>query len=157
MSHLPVREKVAAYITKSDRLLVFTERNFTEIGRQIPSGTLEPNEALEKAVLREVFEESGLENVRINEYLGSYDIDQRKYGQERIHRIHFFHLICEEDTPTTWSYEEKNPSERDENTPERIIFDFQWVKLSSEPVGLKEGFDVYLSEIVRSIKSPNHT
>ena len=157
MDKLPIREKVAAYITRADFLLIFTERNFTEIGLQIPSGSVEFGEDLEEAVIREVYEESGLRNLRVNKYFGIHDIDQRKYGQERIHRIHFFHLICEEDTPASWSHEEKNPSERDSTTPERIIFDFQWLKLSDVKNGLKEGFDVYLSDITRLIKSPNHT
>ena len=135
MNQLPIREKVAAYITRDDYLLVFTERYFTEIGLQIPCGTVESGEDFEAGVLREVYEESGLRNLRVSKYLGTHDIDQRKYGQERIHRVHYFHLICKENTPDTWSHEEKNPSERDETTPERIIFDFQWVKLSDETAG----------------------
>ncbi|MFW9843950.1 MAG: NUDIX domain-containing protein [Candidatus Thorarchaeota archaeon] len=157
MKQLPIREKVAAYITQEDNLLVFTERGFTEIGQQIPSGTVESSENLEEAVLREVFEESGLRNLRVNKYLGTNDIDQRKYGQERIHRIHYFHLMCKESTPEAWSHEEKDPSERDENTPERIIFDFLWVKLPEGATGLKEGFDTFLSEVTNLVISPNHT
>jgi ADP-ribose pyrophosphatase YjhB (NUDIX family) len=109
---------------------------------------------LEEAVLREVFEESGLRNLRVNEYLGKHDIDQRKYVAER---IHYFHLVCKEDTLDTWTHEEKNPSERDENTPERMLFDFHWVKLPEGATNLKAGFDIYLSEVVKLIISPNHT
>jgi 8-oxo-dGTP pyrophosphatase MutT (NUDIX family) len=156
MNHLPIREKVAAYITRDDNLLVFTERNFSEIGLQIPGGSVELGENLEEAALREVYEESGLKNLRVNKYLGSIDIDQRKYGHERIHRIHFFHLTYDENTPETWSHEEQDPSEITNDTPERIIYDFQWVHLEAL-AGFADGFDTFLTEVTELVISNNQT
>lgn len=46
-------------------LLTFIERANPEAGRQVPAGTVEPDEDVEAALVREVAEESGLTNLRI--------------------------------------------------------------------------------------------
>ena len=59
-------EKVTAFITRQEEeakeLLVFQHPS---AGVQVPAGTVEAGEPIEQAVLRETFEETGLEGVRI--------------------------------------------------------------------------------------------
>ena len=64
--------KVLAYITRGDELLVFRHRYFPEAGLQVPAGTVEEGESPHDAVLREAYEESGLQQVRIVRSLGRY-------------------------------------------------------------------------------------
>jgi len=49
-------QKVLAYVTWGDKLLVFSHPDFPEAGIQVPAGTIEPGEEPEAAVLREAFE-----------------------------------------------------------------------------------------------------
>lgn len=55
-----MQTKVVAYITRGRQLLVFEHAGLPEAGLQVPAGTVEPGEALEAALWREVGEESGL-------------------------------------------------------------------------------------------------
>ena len=52
--------KIFAYITRAEQLLVFKDVDFPEAGIQIPGGTIESGELPEDAVLREAVEEIGL-------------------------------------------------------------------------------------------------
>jgi 8-oxo-dGTP diphosphatase len=52
MITMPI-QKVAAYITAGNRLLVFSQPAYPEAGTQIPGGTVRPGEMLDRAVLRE--------------------------------------------------------------------------------------------------------
>ena len=65
-------EKVTAFVTRrSDRgseLLLFEHPH---AGIQIPAGTVEADEALDLAVLREAREETDLQNLEIRQYLGA--------------------------------------------------------------------------------------
>jgi 8-oxo-dGTP pyrophosphatase MutT (NUDIX family) len=53
--------KVFAYTTNQNRLLVFRHRDFPKAGIQVPAGTVQINEELPAAVLREAYEETGLQ------------------------------------------------------------------------------------------------
>ena len=53
-------DKVYAYITRADKLLVFKHVDFPEAGIQIQGGSMEAWETPEMAVMREVEEETGL-------------------------------------------------------------------------------------------------
>ena len=65
--------KVTAFITQERNgvkvLLVFKHPN---AGIQIPAGTVEVGEDIETAVQREAHEETGLQNVKIEKYLGCF-------------------------------------------------------------------------------------
>jgi len=141
---LKIREKVFAYITNRDHLLVFRERGFEHFGFQIPAGTPEEAESLERAVLREAAEETGLDSLTIVGYLGSVTFDQSQYGIDEVHRRHFYHLICEEETPESWSHVESDPSIVQEDTPDTIVFDIRWAPLSDKVLELAEGQGVFL-------------
>ena len=68
-------EKVAAFITRETKdgleLLLFKH---PYAYNQLPAGTVEPGETPEAAVLREAFEETGLEPLSIREYLGCEEV-----------------------------------------------------------------------------------
>ena len=76
-------EKVTAFITQErngvNMLLVFKHPT---AGIQIPAGTVEVREDIETAVKREAHEETGLQNVKIEKYLGC--IENELAEQERI-------------------------------------------------------------------------
>ena len=63
-------EKVVAYVTSGDRLLVFRHVHEPEAGIQVPAGTVEPGESPDDAVIREAHEETGLAGLTIRRYLG---------------------------------------------------------------------------------------
>ena len=76
-------EKVTAFITQERNgvkaLLVFKHPT---AGIQIPAGTVEVGEDIETAVQREAHEETGLQNVKIEKYLGCFENELAE--QERI-------------------------------------------------------------------------
>ena len=69
-----VIQKVTAFIVREKdgikELLVFKHPT---AGIQIPAGTVEDGEDLEAAVKREVYEETGLQSVEIEDYLGCFE------------------------------------------------------------------------------------
>jgi len=69
-----VLAKVTAFVTREGmsglELLLFRHPN---AGVQIPAGTVEEGETLERAALREVREETGLVDLRVRHYIGHLD------------------------------------------------------------------------------------
>lgn len=119
-------QKVVAYITLGERLLVFTHRDYPESGVQVPAGTVEEGEALDAAVLREAQEETGLENLKLVKYLGTKDFDAAKSQRtNEIHERHFFHLEAANPTPEKWRHWEMTPYGEDK-TP--VAFDLYWTR-----------------------------
>ena len=123
------RLKVLAYVTRSSRLLVFTQPESPEAGIQVPGGTVEPDEAVEDAALREAIEESGLAELRLGIFLG--DLYYTDHNLNEIRHVHFFHVWCEEEPPTTWRHYEFTASDRPANH-QPIPLDFFWLDLTSE-------------------------
>jgi 8-oxo-dGTP pyrophosphatase MutT (NUDIX family) len=89
----PEYNKVTAYITCAGKLVVFTQTDFPRAGVQVPSGTVDDGEDLEKTVLREAYEETGLLNLKVETFL--VDKKQIFYPPDddpvQIHR-HYYHL-----------------------------------------------------------------
>lgn len=118
--------KVVAYITLGERLLVFTQRDYPDAGVQVPAGTVEAEEELDTAVLREAEEETGLKNLKLVKYLGARDFDAAKVLRpDEIHERHFFHLEAANPAPEQWRHWEMTPS-GDDKTP--VAFDLTWVE-----------------------------
>jgi 8-oxo-dGTP diphosphatase len=118
-------QKVVAYITLGQNLLVFTHRDYPESGIQVPAGTVEAGEALDAAVLREAEEETGLKNLKLVRYLGAQDFDAEKAKiPGEIHERHFFHLEAANPAPQKWRHWEMTPSGEDK-TP--VAFDLYWM------------------------------
>ena len=78
-------EKVLAYITNRDNLLVFRHVDIPEAGLQVPAGTVQDGESPERAVLREAQEETGLKDLVLVRSLGKTRIDMTPFGKSEIH------------------------------------------------------------------------
>lgn len=97
---------------------------FDQSGLQVPAGTVKAGEALEAAVLREAVEETGLDGLRVERYLGSSEFDMRPYA-DAIHVRHFFHLsVGEADVPERWFSQERGSGDS-----EPIRFECYWLPL----------------------------
>lgn len=140
---MKVVEKVVAYITNDDHLLVFRHVD-TDAGIQVPAGTLEPGEAPDDGVVREAREETGLDNLAIRRFLGSRDYDMSSYGQDELHRRYYYHLECEGDAPSIWRHFECDPSG---SPSERIEFELYWVRLPDQVPELATAQGDFLGEL----------
>ena len=109
-------------------------RDFPRAGLQVPAGTIEEGESPQEAVLREVYEESGLREVRIVRYLGHYFHSPAPYRDE-IHHRHVFHLETTGPVASTWLHYESDPS----NGGPPIAFSFSWMKLDDPELRLAGG------------------
>lgn len=122
-----VREKVYAYITQGETLLVFRHIDFPDAGIQVPGGTVQPGESPPRAVLREAFEEAGLVDLEIVAALGDTWRHRDEYGRaDEVHHRHFFHLRCATLLPEVWQHEERDPA--DGGPP--ILFEFFWTPIA---------------------------
>ena len=130
----PIVKKVLAYIVQGEELLVFRHRDYPEAGLQVPAGTMEERECSKDAVLREVYEESGLEAVRIVRLLGRYLHDAAPYRDE-VHDRHVYHLQPAGHLALTWLHYERHPS--DGGSP--IAFQFFWMRLDDPGLHLAGG------------------
>jgi 8-oxo-dGTP pyrophosphatase MutT (NUDIX family) len=134
-------QKVLAYITRGNELLVFTHRDFPEAGLQIPAGAIKPGESPQDAVLREVYEETGLSEIAVVKFLGRYSYDMNPYKDE-IHDRHVFHLKLTAPTSSTWQHEERHA----EGEPP-ITFMCQWMRLDDPLLVLAVGQGDYLEHL----------
>lgn len=139
-------QKVVAYITNGRRLLVFKHTDFPEAGIQVPAGTVDPGEAPETAVLREAYEESGIEQLILVQYLGKRRIDQTTYGKVGHVVRHFFHLHCPGLTVSRWRHMEQFPSEGPDGP---IEFELYWARWPDEVPALAGELGALLTAINR--------
>ena len=130
---LRVREKVYAYITQGEQVLIFRHVDFPDAGIQVPGGSVQPGESLREAVLREAFEETGLAGLEIAAELGdAWPVMDDGGRSGELHHRHFFHLRCPRPLPLTWRHEERDPGD---GGP-AILFEFFWMPLADAPAAL---------------------
>lgn len=103
--------KVVGYVVHDDCLLVFTHDDvpIEVAGVQVPAGTIESGEHPADAVVREVWEETGIAT-RVVADLGVdyYDVWPSK---AELHERHFFLLEPRDrDVPERWAAGESDPS-----------------------------------------------
>lgn len=125
-------QKVVAYIVREGRLLVFVhadDESFDQSGVQVPAGTVRDGELPEDAVLREASEETGLQGLHIQRYLGTGEYDMRPYA-DAVHVRHYFQLrIDADDVPERWIAYERGESDGDP-----IRFELYWMPLTQAHV-----------------------
>ena len=131
---LSVKRKALAYVTRGNELLVFRHRDFPEAGLQVPAGTIEDGEDSEQAVLRELWEESGLTEVRLVGLVGRYQYKPTPDAGE-VHDRYVFHLELSGPAEESWLHYEMEPS--DGGPP--IAFEFFWIELSDPGLQLAGG------------------
>lgn len=138
-------DKVVAYVTRGDKLLVFSHPLFPEAGIQVPAGTIREGEPPDDAALREAREETGLHELEIRSFLGVREHDLSPYGIPEVYRRYFFHLECCQDTPITWRHFENDPSD---GSPAPIELEFFWVRFPNEVPELSGGQGELLHKLV---------
>ena len=128
---MKVSHKVTAYINCQRKLLVFAHVDFPEAGIQVPGGSVDQDEDINEAVLREAREETSLEELQITEYLGKKDyVFQSLVDEPIMERRHFFHLSYPGPIDDRrWRYWEESPSEGKEK---KILFELYWVDQKEE-------------------------
>ncbi|MDZ8107313.1 MAG: NUDIX domain-containing protein [Nostoc sp. DedQUE12a] len=144
-------KKVIAYVTNKDKLMVFTHTDFPKAGVQVPAGTVEESEEPSEAVVREIYEESGVKGVRLIELLGIYQYDMAPYREE-IQERYVYHLELTEPTLSTWRHWEIHSSINKKS----IAFDFYWLKLDGSDLDLAVGQGYFLPKLAHKIKKSNH-
>jgi 8-oxo-dGTP pyrophosphatase MutT (NUDIX family) len=138
--------KVFAYITHGHRLLVFRHADFPQAGIQVPAGTVQPNEPPDEAVLREVYEETGLSDFNEVYFLGEQMRDMRDFRRDEIHHRYFYHLPYSGNPPTTWRHNETSGS-----TTKPIVFEFFWANLPNKVPELIADHGKFLSALLQRL------
>lgn len=135
----PRKEKVFAYVTHGDRLLVFRHTMFPRAGIQIPGGTLRPGEDPVEGVLREVAEETGLRRLDVTGLLGERDVRFPSGPQH----WRFYHLRHTGELHERWIWHEDDPS----GGGESIEFELYWVQASEGVPRLARGHAAFLDRV----------
>jgi 8-oxo-dGTP pyrophosphatase MutT (NUDIX family) len=135
--------KVVAYITREvagrRQLLVYVHPAYPHLGVQVPGGGVEPGEAVEEAVLREVEEETGLTGLKLIRRLAVYDYYNAYKG--KMNERHVFHLAAPAGTPDTWTLVEPVPAAVSDAN--ELVFQYSWLGLD-ESVRLARGLGDWL-------------
>ena len=123
------RLRVACYVTRGSarrlELLVFDHAEFPEAGTQIPAGGVEPGETFPAAALREVHEETGLEQVEFVRLLGDSDRPHPTTGDSRL--TTYLHLRLTGETAERWRHVVRGRGEDAD-----LLFDCRWEPLPIE-------------------------
>ncbi len=125
---MPTIRKAMAYITRGNELLIFRQPDSPEAGLQVPGGTIEDGESPEAAVMREAFEETGLDDLQLVRALGEQVRDMVEAGKGEIHHRFVFHLTTA-DPRAAWRSYENAPFEGGDP----IALDMFFVPLSDVP------------------------
>ena len=140
---MDLAHKVFAYITHGSRLLVFDHVDFPEDAPQVPAGSHPKDEDPEVAVLREACEETGLEDLWLEGFLGQMDFTRP--GSNKVFRRRFYHLVCGGSPPPRWQHYEEHPSE---GPTDPILFELYWVDLPNDVPEMAVGHDAFLQQLL---------
>lgn len=126
---IPVRVGVGAYIIRKRvaggcQLLLFRHPDCPEAPLQIPGGGVDAGESLEQALHREIWEESGLENLTMIRELGVAEICWRE-PRKLISQRHCYLLEATFDTPDTWEH-----TVQGDGIDTGMIFSYFWHQLT---------------------------
>lgn len=115
--------KAVAYITRLNgnrkQVLVFEHQGRPEAGVQVPAGTVESNESVEEAVVREVKEEAGLNFSGKLKYLGEFN--WHRADRKEVHLRNIFHLKFDAHLKDEWFHLVSGHGE-----DSKMIFRFYW-------------------------------
>ncbi len=97
--------------------------------------------------MREAFEETGLEGLELQRYLGDCELDAPERGE--VHYCRFYHLTYDGTAPERWRHDETDPAD---GTPGPITFEFFWVGLPDEVPPLSGGQDVMIPRLLEVLE-----
>jgi 8-oxo-dGTP diphosphatase len=121
-------DRVLAYVTRERdgrrELLVFDHRDHPNAGTQVPAGRLEADEDVERALLRELHEEAGLDDVRIVRKLGEWDGDELGHGRGL--RNHAYEVEAP-GAPEAWEHQVFGDGD-----DAGLVFVYRWEPLSPD-------------------------
>jgi 8-oxo-dGTP pyrophosphatase MutT (NUDIX family) len=137
--------KSVAYITRGQRVLFFRPLELPRSGAELPGGTLLAGEDPEDGLLREVHEETGLDDFGTPTLLGVVRHDPGLDGTE-LHERHFYHLPLLEEAPEVWE-------RRVEEGNGTFTFSFFWVDAASRPKDMYPGHDEFLDEVLSRLET----
>jgi 8-oxo-dGTP pyrophosphatase MutT (NUDIX family) len=124
MTALIVPKACACLVDGRGHLLVFHHPG--DRGMQLPKGTIEPGEALEDAVRRELLEESGIRYTGPLEALGTLERDCEAGVEGNLHRHaqrwHLFLMRAEGPLPESFDHVATGSPEE-----EGLVFSFSWL------------------------------
>jgi 8-oxo-dGTP pyrophosphatase MutT (NUDIX family) len=133
-------EKVIAYITRmrseKKELLVFDHVGMPEAGRQVPAGTVNPEESPFAAVLREVQEESGLSLSQVGRELGRFE--WYRADRDEIHFRNVFHFEIAEPIKDEWLHVVGGSDE-----DHQLHFKFYWIAVDEAAQALAVDQGIY--------------
>jgi 8-oxo-dGTP diphosphatase len=122
-----VRRRVIAYVTRTrdgrKELLVFDHRDHPKAGTQVPAGRLDDGESLEEGLKRELYEESGLERVRVVRELTLPD----DLGHGHRYENHAFEVEVEGDAPERWEH-----TVLGDGDDSGLVFVYRWEPVTRE-------------------------
>jgi 8-oxo-dGTP pyrophosphatase MutT (NUDIX family) len=124
MKARPVLKACACLVDAQGRLLVFHHPE--DRGMQLPKGTVEPGEAPDEAVRRELLEESGIDYQGALEPLGTIDryceagVEGNKHRHPQL--WHLFLMRSEHPLPETFEHVAMGSPEED-----GLVFGFSWL------------------------------
>lgn len=127
VDHSPIR-KVFACVVRENSLLVFTDHHGTV---SIPKGTVEKDELLHTAVLRELREESGIDRAEILQVIGERTVyvhggpEMNGPLEEQHHTGFLIRLL--DDAPEQWSHTVES-----DGIDNGHIFHYQWQPLADD-------------------------
>lgn len=147
MKHLaPILKACACVVDARGRLLVFDHP--ADGGAQLPKGTVEPGEAPEDAVRRELLEESGIAYAGALEDLGTMDrhCEAGIEGNVRAHPQlwHLYLMRCTDALPERFDHVAVGSPEE-----EGLVFRFRWLAPDETP----EGFAAPYLRVIERVRA----
>lgn len=146
-------QKVQAFIYRQREdsldLLIF-EHDITKI-HQLVRGTVEEGEDLELAVIREVAEESGLRDVKVEKKLGELVLEIKsgptRSGPLEKQLHHAFLIKCNEETQDKWTHIAEGSSEE-----EGLKFHFYWASHDKDLEAIVfDDFKPFISKFLQEV------
>lgn len=133
----PIVEKVVAYILRGEDgqrdVLVFEhDKEWSEAGVQVPSGTVDLGEDIKDALLREVEEECGISRLEVVTKLDEYVMYRSTHNQ--FHRRHVFLLRAPDTSCDRWIHSVKG-----HGVDQGMNFHFYWMPIQAAEFKLAAG------------------
>lgn len=140
------QQKVVAYICRFHdglwELLVFDhDPEFADAGTQVPAGSVDANESLQAALDREVYEETGLQDLMTLSKIDEYDFYQehKKTWAQR----HVFLMLAPGDLPDQWTHVVQG-----DGGDQNLRFHFRWMPAAACRGKLAADYDHSIKNLI---------